>query len=155
MATKSIKGADKGLRVLVIHSPGKRPNEASLRELLRDAGCTVSEIVFATPADITAGNVDPADFDRVITILDDELGEDTELDGAMVAVAGCGQGVTGIWPAGASSKGMHPAVERYGKSQVPWDPTALSKALQADKPEPFQSTAGGPAASHTITPNKC
>lgn len=155
MAIKPSNPYSKGLRILVIHAQGKRPAEASLRKLLQEAGCKAAEIVFAVPADLTAGKVDPSEFDKVITILEDELAQDNDLDGAMVAVAQCGQAVIGVWPVGAASTGMHRAVERYGKSQVPWNPAALSDALNADKPEPFQSTAGATAASHDVRPNKC
>jgi hypothetical protein len=155
MSTKSNPPSADGLRILVIHAPGHRPAEAPLRKLLRDARCKVADLVFAIPAQITVGEVDPSEFDKIITILDAELAEDEELEGAMIAVAQGGHGATGIWPAGAQSEGMHPAVARYGKCQIPWDPIAASKALNTNAPESFQSAAGGVAASHDIKPNKC
>ena len=155
VAKSKSEPSDKGIRVLVIHSAKRTPDEAALRKLLRDAGYKVALLVLATPADVAAGKVDPSDFDHVIALLDDALAQDKHLEGGMLAVARCGQGVVGVWTSDEVSEDMHPSVQKYGKCQVPWDPAAVSNALEAAGPRPFQSTTGGGAASHGVRPNKC
>lgn len=147
--------SNKGWKVLVVHSPIKTPDEALVRKLLRDAGCKVIELVFATPADVAAGKIDPSTFDKVIALLDDDLGQDSDLDASVTAIAQGGQGIVGIWAPGTTSSQAHRAIQLYGTAQCPWDPSAVAKALEDERPQAFQSSSGGATPSHDVRPNRC
>ena len=147
--------AGKGLKILVIHAVGCPPDEGLLRKLLDDAGLKAASIKLATPAEIASGAINPKDFDHVITLLDDELAEDDRLEAGMLGVAQCGMGVTGIWTEGAHSEEMHPALQKFGAKQIPWNAEQLSQALSSEAPETYQSTSGESAAKHDTTHNKC
>ncbi|AMN55328.1 hypothetical protein ACP90_26390 [Labrenzia sp. CP4] len=145
----------KGLSILIIHAAGRKPNKASVSKLLSDAGVKAASLTFATPAEIANGSINPSDFDHVIVLLDDDLSGDDHLEEGMKGLVNCGFGAIGIWAEEMDSEDMHPAVQKYGAKQIPWDAKELSQALNSEAPETFQSTRGGSSASHETTHNKC
>ncbi|GEM_PF-3556513 len=154
-STQSAGPADKGLKILIIHAHGCPPDDGAIRKLLEKAGLSGASIVFATPADVENGSVDPKEFDHVFALLDDDLATDDQLEGGMLGVAQCGMSVTGIWGDGMASEDMHPALQKFGGQQIPWDAEKLLQALDTPAPKTFQSTSGGAAARHDSTHNKC
>ena len=147
--------ASKGLNILVIRAADCSLDERSLSKLLDDAGLKVASITLSTPAEIASGAVNPKDSDHVIALLDNELAGDGQLQDGMLGVAQCGMGVIGIWPEGADTDDMHPALQKFGAKQIPWDAEQLSEAMGSVAPETFQSSSGGSAAKHDTTHNKC
>ncbi len=145
----------KGLNILIIHAAGRKPDEASVSKLLGDAGVKAVSLTFATPAEITNGSINPSDFDHVIVLLEDDLSSDDHLEEGMKGLVKCGIGAIGIWAEEINSEDMHPAVQKYGAKQIPWDAEQLSQALNSEAPETFQSTSGGSSASYETTHNKC
>lgn len=146
------------LRILVICAPVRTFYKEAVARLLNDARLSVKDFKLVTPTDITGGRINPEDFDRILVILTNELGTDIELEEAMLAVAQCGMGMIEIWDENAKSDKMHPAGQKYGIRQIPWDPEKLFQAVVSGTPQEFQSSDGRqiePEERHEATSNKC
>lgn len=152
---KKAAPASNGRKILVIYA-GEQPDKATIEALLVDAGCPPDEIVLATASEVAEGMVDPKEFDHVISLLDDELAKDASAEASALAVAQCGGAVIGVWPEGVkSAEGMHPAVGKYGRAQIPWDPKSIADVIGTRCPQPLHTPSGEQASSHPITQNKC
>lgn len=145
----------KGLKILVVHAPGCPPDEAAFTKLLSDARLDVADLEFTTSADIANGMISPEAFDRVLAILGDEMGADEHLESSMLGIARSGMSVLGLWDKDAVSNEMHPAVRKYGDTQIPWNPESLFQAIFHKTPQMFQSPVGGQTTHHKTTHNKC
>lgn len=147
--------AEEGRDYLVIYSGLEKPDEASIRKLLEDAGCVIDELVITSAAKIAAANLNPCDFDVVIVLLDDALVEDSDIEQIIFTAAQGDCPVIGVWSPGQSSKAIHPAVAKYGRAQVPWSAEHLADALGTHCPTPYQTPSGDHSTPHRIKHNKC
>lgn len=159
MSDTDIGGPDgEGLKILVIHAANRPPDRAAVTKLLRDAGLSAAHFKFVIPSDIVDGKINPKDFDRVLTILTDELEADEHLEGCKLIVAQCGTGDINMWDENTDSNKMHPAGRRYGTRQIPWDPKQLSDAVASNTPQGYQTSGGKqiePAEQHKYKYNTC
>ena len=146
--------AEDGRDFLVIYA-GEPPDEEALRRLIEDTGCVIGKLVLATPQQIASGEIDPADFDQVISVLDDDLACDAGIDAAALAIVQKGTPMIGVWAQQSSSGAIHPAVAKIGIAQVPWDAEKLGAAIGASCPQPFETSQGTQSDPHRIKHNKC
>jgi hypothetical protein len=152
---KKAASASKRRKILIIYA-GEQPDKATIQSLLTDAGCPPDGIVMATTSEVADGEINPKEFDHVISLLDDELAKDASAEASALAVAQCGGAVIGVWSEGVkSAEGLHPAVGKYGRAQVPWDPKSIADVLGTECPQPLHTPSGEQVSSHPITQNKC
>lgn len=154
-SSDTVGPAENGPNILIIHAPGCPPDEAAVSQLLSAAGLKPESVTFATPAEIADGSINPKNFEFVFALLRDELGSDDQLEAGVLGVAQCGKAITGIWGEGASSDEMHPALQKYGAKQIPWDAEQLANAIDSKAPQTFKSPTGGESARHKPTHNTC
>ena len=147
--------SENGPTILIIHAPGCPPDQAAVSRLLAAAGLNPENVTFATPAEIVDDSINPKNFEFVFALLGDELEADDQLEAGVLGVAQCGKAITGIWGEGTSSDEMHPALQKYGAKQIPWDAEQLASAIDSEAPQTFKSPTGGQSARHKPTHNTC
>ena len=139
------------LNILLIYA-GKKPDKSDLAELLKEVNC---EIVFATPDQISPENIDPKDFDQIISILNDDLACDDSWDSAALSIVNTNTPIIGVWAPNIASNQIHPAMMKIGIKQLPWDPKKLEKFIGEVCPQPAETPQGTPSNPIYIKPNIC
>ncbi len=148
------KPPEEGGKTLVIRAEKSQVSEDEAKTLLIDAGESEGDIEFIDP-ETDEDAVEFSDDDCVIIPLEDTTADDERIERLVLKAAQAACSIIGVWAPGEKGETIHPAVAKYGKAQVPWDPAKLKDVLRTDCPPPYQTPSGAPSKGHDITPNKC
>lgn len=154
MTEEDDKPPEDGGKNLVIRADTTQVSEDDARALLIDAGESEDDIEFIRP-EMDEDVVEFSEEDCVIIPLEKATADDERVERLVLKAAQAACSIIGVWARGEDSETIHPAVAKYGKAQVPWDPEKLKEVLHAKCPPPYQTPAGEPSKGHESKPHQC